>query len=212
MSGEPRALRRLLGLDDCRVVLASASPRRRALLESLGLDPVVRPAGVLEEVTPDRGAAETAERLARRKALAVARDPGEVVIAADTLVVVDRRILGKPADDREARTMLELLSGREHVVVTGVCVRRGEPDRLASGTETTRVRFEPLDERDLEYLVSTGDWRDKAGGYGIQSAAAPWITGIQGDYWNVVGLPLVRLRRLLRHTAGGRGTPGREGS
>lgn len=184
-----------------RLVLASGSPRRAQILRALGLDPVVRPQDVDETPRAGEGPVELVLRLSRLKAhaaLAGAR-PGDVVLAADTTVVVDGRELGKPADDEDARATLRLLSGRTHQVSTGVCALvAGEGGRArgeASFAETTDVTFHELDEAQVRAYVASGEPADKAGSYGIQGLGALLVSGISGDYLNVVGLPAARTVR-----------------
>jgi septum formation protein len=183
-------------------ILASASPRRRDILSHLGLRFTVRVADVDEQSDEQNGAA-LVEQLARRKALAVAHTlteqqrPSTVVLAADTVVLdPDGRILGKPQDAEDARRMLCSLSGRTHSVVSGIAVCRG--DTLVSAHEVTAVTFSELDEQTVARYVASGEPLDKAGAYGIQDTAALWVSGICGDYFNVVGLPVHRLEQLLR--------------
>lgn len=178
-------------------MLASASPRRRDLLGRLGIDPDVRPADVDEAVRPGEAPADLVVRLARAKAAAVDADPGDLVVAADTVVTVGTRVLGKPADRDDAAAMLASLSGREHHVVTGVAVRhRGV---VHADLETTRVRFRELDDREIAWYVATGEPDDKAGAYGLQGAGAVLVREIRGSDTNVIGLPLVLLVTLARH-------------
>ncbi len=177
------------------LVLASASPRRRELLGLLGLVPEVVPAGIDESWRAGEQPEPHAERLAREKAAAVRRD-GAAVVAADTIVVVDGDILGKPVDAAEAAAMLRRLSGRDHLVHTAMAASwRG---RIASGVETTRVWFRPLDEATIRAYVATGEPLDKAGAYGIQGYGAVIVEKIEGDYFTVMGLGLGRLVALLR--------------
>jgi septum formation protein len=182
------------------LVLASASPRRRELLARLELDFEVRPTGTDE--TPHPGEAPEAHvlRLAAAKANAAAL-PGEMVLGADTIVVVDGEILGKPGDDEEARAMLRRLSGRDHEVWTGVALAvraEGAEPELHSRSCRTLVRFRALTDADIDAYVATGEPADKAGAYGIQGGAAAFVESIEGDYDNVVGLPLATVRDLLR--------------
>lgn len=176
------------------VVLASASPRRRDLLALLGLTFEVAPADVDESWRNGEPPAEHAERLAREKA-AVAERPGAVTIAADTIVVVDDDILGKPRDAAEAERMLARLAGREHVVFTAIAVAYA--GKTVSGVEATRVRFRPLDAGQITAYVATGEPLDKAGAYGIQGFGAVLVERIEGDYFTVMGLGLARLAGLL---------------
>ncbi len=178
-----------------RLVLASASPRRRELLAGLGLTPPVRPVDVDETPRDGEPAADCVLRLARAKAEAEAR-PGELVLAADTLVVLDGRILGKPAGPAEARAMLTDLAGRDHLVMTGVAVRDVDAGRTAAAVETTRVSIAPLEAARIAAYVATGEPLDKAGAYAIQGLGALFVERIDGNYSNVVGLPLPLTRRL----------------
>ncbi len=181
--------------DPPRLVLASASPRRRELLRSLGLAPLVRPVDVDETPLPGETAEQCVLRLARAKAAARA-EPGELVLAADTLVTLDGELLGKPANADEARAMLARLAGREHLVATGVALRDGTDGRTAAGIARTRVRMAALDAGQIAGYVATGEPLDKAGAYAIQGLGAWWVEAIDGNYSNVVGLPLPLVRRL----------------
>lgn len=176
------------------MVLASGSPRRRELLERLGLRFEVRPADLDETPRPGESPPDYVLRLAIEKAAAGAR-PGELILAADTTVVVDGEILGKPEDDEDARRMLRLLSGREHSVLTGIALQG--PDGHASDVEETRVRFAPLTEAEIDWYVATGEPRDKAGAYAIQELASLFVEGVAGSQSNVVGLPVARVYRLF---------------
>jgi septum formation protein len=180
-----------------RVVLASASPRRRELLTLIGIAHEVRPADIDESLLPGEAPAAHAERLARAKAHAVAaREPGVVVIGADTIVVVDGDILGKPRDAADAAAMLRRLSGRSHTVFTAVAVARG--DRTESAVEAPEVTFRALSDADIAAYVATGEPLDKAGAYGIQGYGATIVERVNGDYFSVMGLGLRRLVELLR--------------
>jgi nucleoside triphosphate pyrophosphatase len=176
------------------IVLASASPRRLQLLELLGLRPEVLPANIDETWSDGEPPAAHAARLAREKAAAVDR-PGAAVVGADTVVVVDGALLGKPADRAEARAMLRRLAGREHEVYTGVAARYA--GREASGCERTTVRFRALDDATIAAYVETGEPMDKAGAYGIQGYGAVLVERIEGDYFTVMGLGLGLLVELL---------------
>lgn len=203
------------------LVLASASPRRQELLCHAGISFTVRPADIDE--TPRAGEAplECAERLAREKALAVSRScPQAWVLGADTIVVVGETILGKPCDAADAGRMLGLLSGRTHQVITGVCLvgptsvagfqspvssesvlnhqPRTDNRELRSASETTFVTMDELSDEEIGEYVSTGEPMDKAGAYAIQGIASRWIPRIEGDYSNVVGLPVALVYRMLR--------------
>lgn len=180
------------------IILASQSPRRRELLARMGLGEFqVRPARgeeVMDETLPPW---QLVERLSRQKAEEVAADAGKnaLVIAADTVVAVDGRVLGKPGDEAGAAEMLALLSDREHTVYTGVTVCLG--GRQVTEHEATQVRFRPLTEKEIRQYIATGEPMDKAGAYGIQGYGALLVEGIEGDYFNVVGLPVCRLGRIL---------------
>ena len=178
------------------LILASQSPRRRELLGMTGLDFIVRVADIDETMDPKGSAFVEVARVSRRKALAVPREPGDVVIAADTIVVCDGRVLGKPKDEEDAFEMLSMLSGRFHEVMTGITVLR---DRESiTHTETTRVHFRRLLPDEIRAYIATGEPMDKAGAYGIQGGAAFFIDEIMGDYYNVMGLPLCCLGTILR--------------
>jgi septum formation protein len=184
------------------LVLASRSPRRRELLARAGIDFVVRPAEVDESVLAGESPAEHVRRLALAKAQAVSAAPGEVVLGADTVVVVDDTILGKPAGAADAVRMLRMLSGREHLVLTGICLRGN--GRLIEDCETTRVHFVELSEQEIGSYVASGEPMDKAGAYAIQGLASKFIDRIEGCYFNVVGLPVARLWRCLRQSYAGK--------
>ena len=182
-----------------RIILASQSPRRRQLLAQTGLtdfeilvpqadesyDPAVSPEEIVASICRKKGQA----------AQALLNDPGAVIIAADTMVFLDDLRLGKPRDEADAFAMLSALSGRTHHVCTGVTVCQGA--RTATRSETTAVTFRPLLEREIRAYVRTGDPMDKAGAYGVQGRAALFVSGIEGDYFNVMGLPLHLLGRML---------------
>jgi septum formation protein len=181
----------------CRVVLASASPRRRELLNLIGIPHDVRPANVDETMRLREAPRRHAERLAREKASAIAvRDPNLITIGADTVVVINRKVLGKPADAEDAARMLGMLSGREHTVITAVAVSRGR--ELRSAIEEVRVKVRRLSDEEIEAYIATGEPMDKAGAYGIQGFGATIVERIEGDYFSVMGLPLVRLVGLMR--------------
>lgn len=176
------------------VVLASGSPRRLELLRRIGVDPVVRPADIDETPGPDEPPAATVARLARTKAQTVEPSPEDLVIAADTEVVLRDAVLGKPADADAAAAMLRSLSGRAHRVVTGVHVVCGE--REAAAVEETVVHVRELTDREIEAYVSTGEPLGKAGAYAIQGAGAMFVERIEGSDTNVIGLPLATVVRL----------------
>jgi septum formation protein len=180
------------------LVLASGSPRRQELLALLGLPFRVEPADVNESVHDALPPWERAARLAEDKARAISsRYPGALVIGADTLVVIDEHVLGKPADAADARRMLELLSGRTHQVITGIAVAAGGQP-VAADVVATDVTFRSLSAAEIDAYVATEEPMDKAGAYAIQGYGAVLIAGIRGDHPNVVGLPLTRLATLLR--------------
>ena len=180
-----------------QVVLASSSPRRRELLALVGIPHEVRPANIDEAVRPRETPRRYAERLAREKATVVAtRDPNLITIGADTIVVINRKILGKPADADQAGAMLRQLSGREHTVVTAIAVSRGK--KLRSAVDEVRVRFRKLRADEIDAYIATGEPMDKAGAYGIQGYGATIVECIDGDYFAVMGMSLVRLVALLR--------------
>jgi septum formation protein len=179
-----------------RLILGSASPRRRDLLAQVGILPDALHATAVDEA-PRRGEAPRAcaLRLAQAKVEAVPAEPDDVVLAADTVVAVGRRLLGKPSDEAQARGFLELLSGRRHRVVTAVALGRGE--RRWSRAVETAVRFRRLQEREVAAYLASGEWQGKAGGYAIQGRAGGFIPWIGGSYSNVVGLPLSETLGLL---------------
>lgn len=181
-----------------RLILASASPRRRELLQQIQLPFDVHPADIDETRRSGETPKEYVQRLAGEKAMAVAqRHPGGWVLAADTTVVLRNQLLNKPKSLDEARAMLVGLAGQTHFVHTGIAVTRG--DRLDVHLESTAVTFTAIDGAELETYLQSGDSLDKAGGYGIQGFAARWVSRIDGDYFNVVGLPLAATVALLRH-------------
>lgn len=173
-----------------KLILASSSPRRKELLDAAGWPYEAIVAGVDESLRPNEKPADYVQRLARSKAEAVAaRLQSGLVLGADTTVVVENQILGQPHDDEDARRMLKLLNGKWHEVLTGVAVVRvGGESRV--DYETTHVRFAEMTEQEIDWYVSTGEARGKAGAYGIQGAAGLFIEEIRGDYFNIVGLPI----------------------
>ena len=176
-------------------ILASQSPRRRELFALFHLPFEVRVADVDETMSPEKGAYDEVARVSRLKALAVERNDDDVVIAADTVVVCDGKILGKPRTPREAEEMLALLSGREHQVMTGVTVLHDKD--ADTFTEVTQLRFRPLSQKEISAYVATGEPMDKAGSYGIQGGGALFVESMVGDYYNVMGLPVCRLWQSL---------------
>ncbi|HET9406648.1 MAG TPA: Maf family protein [Candidatus Sulfotelmatobacter sp.] len=195
------------------LVLASASPRRQELLRNAGISFSVHPADIDETPRPGESAKDCAERLAREKALAIASShPEDDILGADTIVVVGNEILGKPLDAADAWRMLRLLSNRTHEVITGVClVKPVEGKRVTTsgngpasekrqeqiGSETTRVTMCEITDDEIRDYVATGEPMDKAGAYAIQGLASRWIPRIEGDYSNVVGLPVTLVYRML---------------
>ena len=180
------------------IILASQSPRRRQLLEQMGFTGfIVRPAQGEELADPSLDPGALVEALSRQKALEIsaAAEGEDLIIAADTVVAVDGQVLGKPHSTQQAHQMLSALSGREHTVYTGVTVCRG--DQILTQHEATAVRFRPLTDQEIDAYIATGEPMDKAGSYGIQGRGALLVEGISGDYFNVVGLPLCRLGRML---------------
>lgn len=183
-----------------RLILASRSPRRRELLRQAGFDFDVRPSTAEETAAPGETPEEFARRAAREKALEVAASapPESLVLGADTVVVADGEILGKPANASDAARMLRLLSGVTHRVITGVCIVRA-PDRVeALAHETTFVTFRSLDNDELQDYLAGGEPFDKAGAYGIQGLASKFVTRVEGCYFNVVGLPVALVYELLK--------------
>ncbi len=179
------------------LVLASASPRRQELLRNAGISFEVQSAHIDEDPLPEESAKDCAERLAREKALAVAgQRPHDVVLGADTVVTVDNQMLGKPTNTADAAHMLRLLSGRKHQVITGVCLAFNEHISVAS--ETTQVTMNELTEKQIADYIASGEPMDKAGGYAIQGIASRWIPRIEGDYFNVVGLPVALVFHMLQ--------------
>ena len=182
------------------LVLASTSPRRQELLRNAGIAFVADAANVAEVPLLNEPPLSFAERLAREKALAVlTQRPGDVVLGADTVVLVDGLILGKPCDQADAARMLRLLSARTHRVITGVCLAGPPKDSFVDvRSETTLVAMDLLSDDDIRSYIATGEPMDKAGAYAIQGIASRWISRIEGDYFNVVGLPVALVYRMLR--------------
>jgi septum formation protein len=180
-----------------KLILASGSPRRSEIMNSVGWN--------FRKVVPDIDESERegeppgdyVRRLAREKAHAVAAlHPGEIVLAADTTVVIDGKIVGKPVDAADARQMIAMLAGNWHEVLTGIAVARNGATDV--GVQRTRVKFAPMSDAEIDFLVEKGDPLDKAGAYAVQAQAALFIEGIEGDYWNVVGLPINLVYKLVR--------------
>ena len=181
------------------VILASQSPRRRELLGLFRIPFEIQAADIDETMDPDLPAGQEVSRVSRSKAMAIAADDDQIIIAADTIVVVDGRVLGKPQSPDHARQMLKSLSGRDHQVMTGIAVRRGS--QCAVCTEVTDVTFRPLTDAEIDAYIATGEPMDKAGAYGIQGGAALFCEKLHGDYYNVMGLPVCRLGLMLKSIA-----------
>ena len=180
------------------IILASQSPRRKELLSQMGLRGFkITSPEVDETVEEHMPPAQVVEELSRRKALAVAghADPDDLIIAADTVVALEGAVLGKPADQRDAFAMLSALSGNRHYVYTGLTVIQG--DQVVTQHECTTVTFRELEPEEISHYIATGEPMDKAGAYGIQGYGALLVEGIQGDYYNVMGLPVCRLGKIL---------------
>lgn len=181
-----------------QLILASASPRRKALLSLFGIPFTVRAADIDETMDPEKPPFDEVARVSRLKALAVSRGEEDIVIAADTIVVCQGKVLGKPHSEDEAASMLRLLSGRDHQVMTGCTILFG--DRAETFTEVTSLHFRPLSEKEIQKYVQSGEPMDKAGAYGIQGGAALFCEKLEGDYYNVMGLPVCRLYETLCRT------------
>jgi len=181
------------------LILASASPRRKELLSLFHIPFAIKVADIDEAMDPSRSPADEVARVSALKAAAVERDADDVLIAADTIVVCEDKILGKPRDKAEAKAMLQLLSGRDHQVMTGCTVLRDR--QRITFTEITDLHFKVLSEKEIEDYVNSGEPMDKAGAYGIQGGAALFCEKIQGDYYNVVGLPVCKLGQVLQAIA-----------
>ena len=181
------------------IILASQSPRRRERLGLFHLPFVIRVADIDETMNSNLSPVDEVARVSKLKALAVPREEDDIVIAADTIVVLGSRVLGKPHDPQEASEMLSALSGRDHQVMTGLTVLRG--DKIISCTEVTDIHFRGLSEKEIAAYVATGEPMDKAGSYGIQGGAALFAEKMVGDYYNVMGLPVCRLWKILKELA-----------
>jgi septum formation protein len=182
-----------------RIILASSSPRRADLLRTIGVEFEVVPSHVQERPHPDEAPADYITRLARAKAISIARHREQgLVIGADTIVVLDGRILGKPADEGEAGRMLRSLSGRWHAVMTGVALYDVATRQEVADYDKSLVRFGQMSEQEIRWYIKSGEPMDKAGGYGIQGLASLFVEEIAGNYFNVVGLPLPLVYRLAR--------------
>ena len=179
------------------LILASASPRRHELLVAAGIPHVVRPASIPEHAQPGESPRDYVLRLAAEKAASVLCDAGDVALGADTIVCIENQVLGKPSDKEDACRMLRLLSGREHVVHTGICLR--SRDRHVNDISSTKVSFAELSDAEIDDYVHAGEPEDKAGAYAIQGLASKYITSINGCYQNVVGLPVSLVYRHLKN-------------
>ena len=182
-----------------QLILASASPRRKELLGLFHIPFTVRVADIDETMDHSKTPFDEVARVSRLKALAVEREKDDVVIAADTIVVCEGRVLGKPHSEAEAVEMLQLLSGRDHQVMTGCTVLAG--NRCETFTEVTDLHFRVLSQKEIENYVASGEPMDKAGSYGIQGGAALFCERMVGDYYNVMGLPVCRLSQVLKTVA-----------
>lgn len=181
------------------IILASQSPRRKELLGLFHLPFEIRVADIDETMDSRKSPFDEVARVSRAKAQAIPREENDVVIAADTIVVCSGQVLGKPRDAADAMRMLSLLSGRDHQVMTGMTVLRGE--KCVSCTEVTDIHFRTLSEKEIRNYVATGEPMDKAGSYGIQGGAALFVEKMVGDYYNVMGLPVCRLGMILKEIA-----------
>ncbi len=183
-------------IDLPKIILASGSPRRSEIMNSVGWSFTKAVPDIDESERAGESPDDYVRRLALEKAQAVAGlYPGEIVLAADTTVVIDGQIMGKPVDDGDARRMIRMLAGNWHEVLTGVAVSKNGVSEV--GMQRTRVKFAAMNEAEIEFLVEKGDPLDKAGAYAVQAQAALFIEGIEGDYWNVVGLPISLVYRLV---------------
>ena len=185
-----------MAVDLPKLVLASGSPRRAEILNSVGWEFEKAIPDVDESVIAGESPEDYVQRLAADKARAVSSSFAErVILAADTTVVLDNEIIGKPVDIDDARRMIAMLAGNWHQVLTGVAVHRNGVEHI--GLQSTRVKFAPMSDAEINFLAENGDPLDKAGAYAVQAQAAMFIEGIEGDYWNVVGLPINLVYRLL---------------
>ena len=182
-----------------QLILASASPRRKELLGLFKIPFSIRVADIDETMDNTKSPFDEVARVSRLKALAIGRQPDDVVIAADTIVVCEGKVLGKPKSETEAVEMLSLLSGRDHQVMTGCTVLAG--NRAETFTEVTDLHFRLLSRKEIENYVASGEPMDKAGAYGIQGGAALFCERMVGDYYNVMGLPVCRLGQVLKSIA-----------
>jgi septum formation protein len=182
-----------------KLILASQSPRRKELLGLFHIPFTIAVADIDETMDPTKDPAREVARVSRAKAMAIPREIEDVVIAADTIVVLDGTVLGKPKNAAHAEAMLTALSGKDHQVMTGVTVLRGE--KILTHTEITDIHFRPLSQKEIRAYVTSGEPMDKAGAYGIQGGAALFAEKMHGDYYNVMGLPVCRLWQMLQQIA-----------
>ena len=182
-----------------QLILASQSPRRKELLGLFHIPFTVRVADIDETMDASKAPAEEVARVSRTKAMAIPHEEDDIVIAADTIVVLGNQVLGKPKDASHALAMLRALSGRDHQVMTGVTVLKG--NTCLTHTEITDIHFRDLSDSEILSYVASGEPMDKAGAYGIQGGAALFADGMRGDYYNVMGLPVCRLFLMLREIA-----------
>lgn len=179
-----------------KLILASGSPRRSEIMNSVGWEFTKIPPDIDESELPGESPEDYVQRLAKEKAAVIAAEnPGEIVLAADTTVVINDSIIGKPVNITDARRMIEMLAGNWHEVLTGVAVASNGNTRV--GLQRTRVKFVEMNEAEIDFLVEKGDPLDKAGAYAVQAQAALFIEAIEGDYWNVVGLPISLVYELV---------------
>ena len=178
------------------LILASASPRRHELLLAAGIDHVIRPASIPEKQKTGEAPIDFVVRLAEEKARGVSREPEDIVLGADTVVCVEEQVLGKPADQEDASRMLRLLSGRQHLVHTGICLLAAQ--ECVVDASTTRVVFAKLTEKEISEYTRSGEPTDKAGAYAIQGLASKFVLSVEGCYQNVVGLPVSLVYRHLK--------------
>ena len=182
-----------------QLILASASPRRKELLSLFNIPFVIRVADIDEAMDPAKAPFDEVARVSREKAMAVSRDGDDIVIAADTIVVCEGKVLGKPRNESHAREMLQMLSGRDHQVMTGCTVLRAQ--QCETFTEVTDLHFRSLSDGEIDRYIRSGEPMDKAGSYGIQGGAALFCPRMEGDYYNVMGLPVCRLGEILKELA-----------
>jgi septum formation protein len=182
-----------------KIILASASPRRKELLEKIGLKFKVEPGGITEDLTSDLPPQELAKKLSRGKASAVSKKhPEAIIIAADTIGVFEGKIIGKPHTTTEAKKMLRMLNGKSHLVITGFTIIDTKTGKIISKSVETKVYFCKLTKAEIDAYIATGEPLDKAGGYAIQGLGALIVEKIEGDYYNVIGLPLSALVESLK--------------